>query len=426
MITVGLDFGTHQTKVCIEDREGVELNYKFMRFEDTYHRPTFTLPSVIGVGKDGLLTYGYLPYKYEGRIIRYFKQSAFCPSKSGMVQINALYFSTWYIAYLLFDLERMYGQDFNIQMGAPTDSSHVTTVKQIATRIIASAYRLVEEVFHNDKESFLATPMRELVERTIIEPYSKEIKDEYGLLVFPEAYACLKPLIRQGKLERGMNLMIDIGGGTTDISFFTIEKDEQENNIPQVYDFFSLNKGLNFLTRANDSNRFDTTVNVQNADEIDGRLRVAYINEINQICDGLKIKLQNELKKQTRRSLRDLEHGLKNRPLVYCGGGSSFKSLRVNYGGFKDKKLISHTEWNTKSITDIDYIIEDELCPILSTAYGLAIYAKTDDIVMKPLCDIFKHIRNDEDLQSHGENLNHNFGKAYGGFSYTDDWSAWK
>ena len=66
------------------------------------------------------------------------------------------------------------------------------------------------------------------------------MKEEYGLLVFPEAYACLNPLISQGKLATGMSLMIDIGGGTTDISFFTIE-----NNKPQVYDFYSINKGLN-------------------------------------------------------------------------------------------------------------------------------------------------------------------------------------
>ena len=27
MITVGLDFGTHQTKVCIEDKQGAETHY---------------------------------------------------------------------------------------------------------------------------------------------------------------------------------------------------------------------------------------------------------------------------------------------------------------------------------------------------------------------------------------------------------------
>ena len=170
MITVGLDFGTHQTKVCVEHKDGVELTYTFMKFVDTYQRDFYTLPSLVGVGKDGMLSYGFLPRRYDGRIIRYFKQSTFRPHPSGMPQVNAMYFSTWYLAYILFDLEEKYGQEFTIQMGAPTDSGHVHQVKVIATRIIASAYKLVEDVFANDKEKFLATPMKELTELTELVP----------------------------------------------------------------------------------------------------------------------------------------------------------------------------------------------------------------------------------------------------------------
>ena len=421
MITVGLDFGTHQTKVCIEHKDGVELNYTFMKFNDIYHRDYYTFPSLIGVGKDGLLSYGYLPRRYDGRIIRYFKQSAFRPSPSSMSQVNAMYFSTWYLAYILFDLEDQYGQEFTIQMGAPTDSAHVNQAKVIATRLIASAYRLVEEVFANDKEKFLATSMKELTELTKLVPYSQEIKDEYGLLVFPEAYACLKPLISQGKLANGMSLMIDIGGGTTDISFFTIE-----GNKPQVYDFYSLNKGLNFLTGANESNRAGPEVNVQDASEIIQGRRVAYINELNRVCDTLRTKLQKEFKQQTGLSMHRLLDALKNRPLVYCGGGSTFKALRVNYGGYQDKKQISHKEWNIKSIRDIDDIINGELCPILSTAYGLAISTENDNITMKPFRDIFENIRGIEEEHHHKTSRDTTFGSAYGGFSYADDWDAWK
>ena len=421
MITVGLDFGTHQTKVCIENKEGVELNYTFMKFEDTYHRQFYTLPSIIGVGKDGLLSYGYLPRRYDGRIIRYFKQSTFRPTSTGMTQVNAMYFSTWYIAFILFDLEKMYGQEFTIQMGAPTDSSHVNVVKTIATRIIASAYKLVEDVFANDKEKFLATPMKELVDLTELVPYSKETKEEYGLLVFPEAYACLKPLISQGKLATGMSLMIDIGGGTTDISFFTIE-----DNKPQVYDFYSINKGLNFLTGANENNQTGTVVNVQDASEINQGRRNVFISEVNLVCDNLKNKLQHEFKKQTRLQVHRLLDALKSRPLVYCGGGSTFKSLRVCYGGYQDRKQISHKEWNAKSIKDIDEIIDEELCPILSTAYGLAISSENDNIVMKPFKDIFENIRGLEEEHHHKTSRDTTFGSAYGGFSYADDWDAWK
>lgn len=421
MITVGLDFGTHQTKVCIEHKDGVELNYTFMKFSDIYHRDYYTFPSLIGVGKDGLLSYGYLPRRYDGRIIRYFKQSAFRPSPSSMSQVNAMYFSTWYLAYILFDLEDKYGQEFTIQMGAPTDSAHVNQAKVIATRLIASAYRLVEEVFANDKGKFLATPMRELVELTNLIPYSQEIKDEYGLLVFPEAYACLKPLISQGKLANGMSLMIDIGGGTTDISFFTIE-----GNKPQVYDFYSINKGLNYLTGANESNQTGTEVNVQDASEIIQGRRVVYINELNQVCDTLRSKLQKEFRLQTSLSMHRLLDALKNRPLVYCGGGSTFKTLRVSYGGYQDKKQISHKEWNMKSIRDMDEIIDEGLCPILSTAYGLAISTENDNIKMKPFKDIFEGIRGYEEEHHHKTTRNTSFGSAYGGFNYADDWDAWK
>lgn len=421
MITVGLDFGTHQTKVCIEHKDGVELNYTFMKFSDIYHRDYYTFPSLIGVGKDGLLSYGYLPRKYDGRIIRYFKQSAFRPSPSSMSQVNAMYFSTWYLAYILFDLEDKYGQEFTIQMGAPTDSAHVNQAKVIATRLIASAYRLVEEVFANDKGKFLATPMRELVELTNLIPYSQEIKDEYGLLVFPEAYACLKPLVSQGKLANGMSLMIDIGGGTTDISFFTIEEDK-----PQVYDFYSINKGLNYLTGANENNQTGTEVNVQDASEIIQSRKVAYINEVNQVCETLRTKLQREFKLQTGLSMHRLLDALKNRPLVYCGGGSTFKALRVGYGGYRDSRQISYKEWNIKSIKDMDEIIDNELCPILSTAYGLAISTENDDIVMKPFRDIFEGIRGYKEEHQRKTVHDARFGSAYGGFSYSDDWDAWK
>ena len=82
MITVGLDFGTHQTKICIERKEGVELEYSFVKFNDSKGGLKYTLPTVIGIDEDTRLTYGFLPHNYKGRIIRYFKQSAFCMSSS--------------------------------------------------------------------------------------------------------------------------------------------------------------------------------------------------------------------------------------------------------------------------------------------------------------------------------------------------------
>lgn len=351
-------------------------------------------------------------------MIRYFKQAAFCVnSHIEMPQINAMFFSCWYLAYILFDLEKQYGTNFTIQMGVPSDSEHLDETKQIAVRILASAYKLVEEVYKNDKDAFLATNMRTLVERTKIVPYSDELKDEYGILVFPEAYACLMPLTSKGKISTGMNLMIDIGGGTTDISFFTIE-----NNKPQVYDFFSVDKGLNFLTETKASDmksRLDSNVNSQN--EIKEPLKQIYVREINETCKSLLNRLAKEFKKQTIFSVSALNNALENRPLIYCGGGSMFKTLQHTYSGFKDKKQISHNEWDTKSIDQLDEIIKEGLCPILSTAYGLSISVASDNIEQKSFEDIFENLRNNISQQAKLKSYHSN-----NEISLYDDWDSIK
>lgn len=107
------------------------------------------------------------------------------------------------------------------------------------------------------------------------------------------------------------------------------------------------------------------------------------------------------------------------------GGGSVFNCLRVCYGGFKDKKPISHKEWDAKSILNIEDIIDRKLCPILSTAYGLSISTENDDIKIQPFSDLFeKFIEYEKDRKAISNHSD--FGRAYGGFDYANDFDAWK
>lgn len=142
----------------------------------------------------------------------------------------------------------------------------------------------------------------------------------------------------------------------------------------------------------------------------------------------MRSKLIKEFGKQTNISKYRLLDALKNRPLVYCGGGSTFETLRIRYAGYQDIKLISRKEWNLKSIIDVNEIINRNLCPILSTAYGLAISTENDNIEMKPFKDIFINIRGDGEEQKHNLERAHrsNFGYASDCFSYTDDWDSLK
>lgn len=390
MITVGLDFGTHQSKVCIERKEGAEQSYEFFMFKDKRNRKQFTLPSVLCVDEEDHIHYGYILMKQKGRLVKYFKQATFTDKNDKMCKTNAIYFSIWYIAYILFDLENLLGQEFAIQMGVPTDGEHLEEKQQLAVRILLSAYRLVEEVYEHDKEKFLATTMHELCERTELVPYDAEQKLLYSILVFPEAYACLMPLVKSKKIATGMSLMLDVGGGTTDISFFTI-KDDPLYPRPLIYDFYSLNKGLNYLIDADNDTARKVTSNVKDDSEISDIRKSDYTKNIRMLCGDLWNRLVCDYKK-TGRPLHYFMQALKGRPIIYTGGGSTFELLRTEYNPFTEIIHISEREWHKEFVKDMDIICELGLCPILSTAYGLSISVGDDIIENTPFSTLFSHL----------------------------------
>lgn len=411
MITVGLDFGTHQTKVCIEDKKGAEIHYKFMKFRDLDGKLHYTFPSVIYIDDDKKVHYGFAPKNKKCSVYRYFKQAVFRNRDSHNMKLwEAAFYTIWYLAYILFDLEKEHGNFISIQMGAPTDSARLDDVKAIAVSVIASAYRLVEKVFENDKEKFLNCDYDSLIEKTEVVRYSEKVKRDSALLVFPEAYACLKPMIGRGKVSGGMNLIVDIGGGTTDISFFTIEEGK-----PQVYDFFSVEKGLNFLTGI-DAKSADTPPSCWIIPQRAKNLQA----DILRLCVNLDERLRIEFKSQTNLEVSRLRKALTNRPLIYTGGGSTFKEMLKPYMEFKELHTISYDNWKSKLFDDKELFKDQALCPILSTAYGLSISVATDNITKKPFRDVFENCRGAR------EESKSKFGEALGGFDYATDWDAWK
>lgn len=418
MITVGLDFGTHQTKICIENNEDVELSYEFFKFKDTLGNEQYVLPSVIGISEDDCLMYGYLDNKdtenEKNNIInqlkslnkifkikvsskkkkikeihKYFKQVTFSGVNKSQKQ-EAIYYSVWYISYLLFLLKEKYGDDFRIQMGVPADGEHFQERRNLAVRIMLSAYRLVEDVLQNDKKKFLSLSVQKLKKITNIVEYDEEKRYYYQILVFPEAYACLMPLTSTDKISSGMSIMVDIGGGTTDISFFTIK-----NKRPQVYDFYSIDKGLNYLVEIdeiNNKDRFDG--NLSSLTKFNFNRKEDLFRNITQIHSQIVDRLRKEFHEQcSYLSMQNLMDALESRPIIYTGGGSTFGDLRKKYSGFNDIIHVSDSAWQSRYIKNIQEIRQKGLAPILSTSYGLSINVSNDDISCEKFDDIFENIK---------------------------------
>lgn len=494
-ITIGLDFGTHQTKLCIEDKSDVNNPiYSFFPFEDLNGKKSIILPSIIQVNKDNTLSYGFvdkekcqygkkffigstpkfpqridvpkealLPeppkpailsqtppsdsinairfkanlerakksyetqmflwkqrtqalelkherqtremeeayqnelkewYKWQNTsqtnhrlIYRYFKQSTFSDYKWNCYQ-SSTYLSVWYLSYIIFHLEQKYGQDFAIQMGIPTGSDNFEHKKQKAVSLLLTAYHLVEEVFQGDLRKFLSTPIHELENLTKFVPYSKDKKFEYGLLVFPEAYAGLKSLTSQKKIESGMSLMVDIGGGTTDITFFTIEKDK-----PKIYDYSSIPFGLNFIAETANPNlqdKFDSSSNLYDIPQksLSPAIELYYTN-LKNACHGLVSRLLRAFERTGYPVFR-LTDALKNRMVIYSGGGSTYNELRMPVDRFTDIMHINPKVWEGMSIDEIDKYLS--LCPIISTSLGLSISEQDDNVELSTVSELFKHL----------------------------------
>lgn len=517
-ITIGLDFGTHQTKVCIEDsKDKYNPHYKFMSFTDLKGNRHIMLPSIIQVNKDNTLSYGFVDEKecqigkvykkvpkpidnYESKIninippkpkmgklpikpvlheddtkslknlsnlirnkqelcaweneckrindeynkknllwikkweeplldkkrraenlrkideerwqkynsekkmyYRYFKQYTFYPNEKWNFEICPDFLSIWFLSYIIFLIEEEFGNNISIQMGVSSGSYEVKKNKEKAVSLLLSAYNLVENVFNSNKKKFLSSTLSELLTVTKIMPFSQEEKEANSILVFPESFASLRTIAYNEKICGGMNLLVDIGGGTTDISFFTVF-----NKKPHIYDYVSVPYGLNHIIEEStdniEINYFDALkLDIEfSKDAIEG-----YFTQLRRVCNNILCRLDKEYL-TGRSSSNGLYKALENRIILYNGGGATFNCLNEKPAEryFTDVKCMNINYWDTLNIDEISNIVS--MCPILANAYGLSIASPDakDDILQENFKDLFSNIPKDkyenENKQDHG------------------------
>lgn len=520
--TVGLDFGTHQTKVCIEDASNpAQKIYEFFEFENPFGEPSVLFPSIVQINEDDTISYGFvddekckyrhgegiakptlrIPLKpaltiptkpnepvypkkpvfkahslkqrlqslinkisrkvnpevlawveecdrirqrhkkaldewknicthrqddyqikltkweleynrlvnqYQATLntwkkeavekfnFRYFKLATFTNSVPWSHSINSDIISTWYIAYIILTLQEKFGNNFYLQMGIPSGMNQNILHRQEnrAYTILIAAYKLAEK--YRTKVNFLNEKYPGLLNSTALNSnYSNRDLDVYGLKVMPEAFAGLSSITQQKRIETGMNLLVDIGGGTTDVAFFTIRKDQ-----PDIHSVISFPKGLNYI--------FENYIKQYphlNISEIQHEFfknegkDSKFKNSIYSYHEQLQIKATKMLSDirdsfDARRSthglpLSRLTDALKNRPIVFCGGGSLYQNMRIPVSNFSDLRLIDKNLLNIRTIRNRNF--DDRLFTILATSYGLSIPLE-NNIAITPIENVFDHI----------------------------------
>ena len=149
-------------------------------------------------------------------------------------------------------------------------------------------------------------------------------------------------------------------------------------------------------------------------------------HEVKRLCVNLIGRLRTEFGRQCSMRIDRLMEALEKRPIIYTGGGSTFSKLRTPYIGFKDIIHISEREWRVKAINEIVTIKALDLCPILSTAYGLSISVANDDIQCEPFSDVFKSVRGYKEEKNNDRKYVFGSAISSSGFNYNDDYDALK
>jgi rRNA maturation protein Rpf1 len=311
-------------------------------------------------------------YNRKRNLFRYFKQASLAeyPWKS---EFDSNLLCVWYLTYVIFLLEDMFPDGFSLNMGVPTDDKTFNQKRELGTRMLASAIYIVEEVYCHDLRKFLNEKVEDLKRNTELMDFSEDIKEEYRINIFPEAYVSLIGLTSRGKLSEGMSLNADIGGGTTDISFFIVNK-----GIPKIYRYWSLPCGLNYIAEQSGFNYAEGGFELKAHDDVVKK----YNKKKEDLGYDLVMELLAQLRTYTKIPKSNLRNALQNRIVVYNGGGSTYPALTTEIYHFSDVKIANSDLWTEEIIRDRSKVIK--LANLLTTAFGLSV-AESDNEVT--LCD---------------------------------------
>lgn len=475
---VGIDFGTHQTKVCIcDDSNPRRFSYKFLEFKKSNGNATIIFPSIVQVNNDETISYGFvddsrvwkkpiitdttpeepkllLPkepnyeqipagptlnegndwksklhsltrkiipqsdpqYKnwlkkkksiersneamrliwenqcketekkfniaheqwlanlqYEKKYFRYFKQATFFNTLDNNTQNkqNAEIISTLYLTYICFCIRNEIGNKFSVVLGAPIGFNKVLAEEQknTAKRIWATAMKMAE--CYETKEKFLRAKARNLIEK--INEINKTTGIESNAYISPEASAAV--LVAAERIPWGMCLLVDIGGGTTDIGMFTRSQLANNNQPITLHRVYSFPKGLNFIFEK--YQEAHTNLNLTEIQDLfENGDRREFQSAIQEYCNALTEQLRllvNDIYSDLLNGGFDRNNiidAMTNRPIYLCGGGVIYQQIRdfsTENIYFADKQILNANLLGINVDEDLQ-----ELSPILITSYGLA------------------------------------------------------
>lgn len=533
---VGLDFGTHQSKACIEDSANpMQITYEFLEFPNTPKgKEKILFPSVVQINQDGKVSYGFvnpseamavakegsnppvketvqepsyqqlpseptyesLPPQPESKHKGYLailakllpeseemkKWRQICASieranenrrmawmnntceinrqnerlkeawlkdveksdrefdaamevwredQNKSIQMRFRYFkqatffyrdiwtndfitpeeaSIWYLTYIRFLLYQKLGTDYVVRLGVPCSYSDIEPFKQHAYNLWMSAGKLVDH--YKNLDSYLNADYKELQR---IGKYEKFVIDESQPFdVRTEAQASLYATVSNKRIDTRINLLFDIGGGTTDIAVFHITSDNQLKILEKI----SVPMGLNYIFEAYQHAHPNQSLEHIQADFANhvndnqnggkyGEFVDMYLAQIGQAAKNLARVIMTSLLRKGYIGRSAVISAVENNPSVFSGGGSLYPCMRKittlmrGLTGqkddfvpvFRDIRVVDRNLLNIRNVQNSQ--ISNTTYPILAVSYGLSLSDNWCEVESQNILNTFKNSLND-------------------------------
>ncbi len=273
---IGLDFGTYQTKVCINHLDKVPSLHEFFEFKNTKNEGLF-LPSKVFLLDDNTFRYGIYTGDNIHQTYNYFKIASaedpifhllseyrkpiyniennfgeFAPELLSVIYITSILLevkehlkSSDNSVKKKFSLSNFFKKkeqtvneevEFFIRLGVPTEwNKKINLARRRKFEMILLVSEMLQEHLNYSLPEFIQLSKDKAIK--IIKGITEELIDsennfseflgKYKISVSPESAAGLLYLIQTKKLNTGLYAAIDIGGGTSDISFFNIDAESK-------------------------------------------------------------------------------------------------------------------------------------------------------------------------------------------------------
>jgi hypothetical protein len=244
-------------------------------------------------------------------------------------------------------------------------------------------------------EEFLTLKYSELKQRVNLDQVFDETeKNKFGVKILPEAYAGLVALTAQRRIPNGFSLLIDIGGGTTDIALFTLTNEKRAPDIAKVV---SVKGGLNSIiqviseelgqpmaiVQSNFPNLITTESGERAKKVLNESLRISISSIVGNLFDQfMSLHREHGLSKD------HLAQALQSRPIFYCGGGGVYPELREPMTYFTDVKQVSLGEMGIQYLTNN---VSAPIDTVLAVSYGLSINSD-EHVICTPPEELFRHL----------------------------------